>query len=73
MKLRMSDEREVELKEPFRNERYQYTTRQCSGGAIQPPEEAEMERQGWRRVWSDITMEGTFSVYRRERTQGAKI
>lgn len=53
----------------FQNSRYEYTTREFATVSISgdPAIEAEMERQGWQRAWADITMEGTFAVYRRVR------
>ena len=51
----------------FVNARYEYTTRECASDAIEPPFEAQMAQEGWRRCWADITMEGMFVVYRRDR------
>jgi hypothetical protein len=51
------------------NTRYEYTTREFSSNVFTPDWEADMEREGWRRVWGDITMDGTFAVYRRERRE----
>jgi hypothetical protein len=51
------------------NSRYEYITREFPTvlGEVTPGFEAELDRDGWRRVWASITMEGTFAVYRRDR------
>lgn len=53
----------------FENPRYEYTTRECPTipGQITPDFEASLEAVGWHRAWADITVEGTFIVYRRLR------
>jgi hypothetical protein len=51
------------------NTRYEYTTRELPGttDVISAESDAEMNRVGWRRVWADVTLDGAFVVYRRER------
>ena len=51
------------------NSRYEYSIREYPTivGQLAPPdEEVLLEKDGWRRAWADITMEGTFVVFRRE-------
>ena len=52
----------------FINLRYEYTTRECPTDTCFHPEfEAEMLAKGWQRAWADITIDGAFVVYRRQR------
>ena len=53
----------------FINTRYEYTTREglTDPGSIHPEFHEGMLAEGWCQVWSDITLEGTFVVYRRVR------
>jgi hypothetical protein len=54
--------------DPHVNERYEYTTREYpyTSGSL-GPDEPELTAGGWRRAWADITQDGIFVVYRRER------
>lgn len=54
--------------EEFKNSRYEYITREFETDIdnYHPSFEKSLEDEGWRRAWADITMEGTFVVYRRE-------
>lgn len=48
--------------------RYEYKTRYAEGrGADYESLDETVAGIGWRRVWADITMQGAFIVYRRER------
>lgn len=53
----------------FINTRYEYTTREgpTDPDDIHPEFHEGMLAEGWCQVWSDITLEGTFVVYRRAR------
>ncbi len=51
---------------------YEYTTRTVpyEGSLVLSSSfstDKDLEEQGWRRVWADVTTEGTFLVYRRIR------
>jgi len=54
----------------FRNSRYEYTTREVNTDprdvSAKDVDDA-MSEFGWHRVWANVTREGTFIVYRRER------
>ena len=54
----------------FRNSRYEYTTREVNTDprdmSAKDVDDAMFEF-GWHRVWANVTQEGTFIVYRRER------
>lgn len=61
------------MNRPFQNSRYEYVTREIPTEiprVISSETDREMGSQGWRRAWADISTEGTFIVYRRERTHG---
>lgn len=49
--------------------RFEYSTREMPPGpeAVSSAAHADMEQAGWHRVWSDITVEGSYHVYRRQR------
>ena len=52
------------------NTRYEYTTRERPyPEAVSTSSDAEMEQEGWTRVWSDVCLEGVFVVYRRTRPE----
>jgi hypothetical protein len=53
----------------FQNTRYEYKIRETPHNReiLSTDFDAEFMRQGWTRVWADITLEGCFFVYRRER------
>jgi hypothetical protein len=55
----------------FENPEIEYTTRQMpySTEACSASFDSEMNAEGWRRVWADVTLEGVFAVYRRPRPQ----
>jgi hypothetical protein len=54
-----------------RNSRYEYTTREWPSApdVLSSSSDKEISQNGWRRVWADVTLEGTFVVYRRERRE----
>jgi len=54
---------------PFTNPRYEYTTREFPTEieALTPDFGAVMKAEGWHQVWADVTVEGTFATFRRER------
>jgi hypothetical protein len=56
---------------PFQNSRYEYTTREVptTNEVISGESDRVMQSQGWRRCWADVTIEGTFVVYRRARAE----
>jgi hypothetical protein len=53
----------------FRNPVFEYETLELSPETRGQgnPVVAEMREKGWQRVWADVTMTGTFIVFRRER------
>jgi hypothetical protein len=53
----------------FTNSRFEYTTREepYSHEAVSVDFDVEYHHQGWRRVWADVSLDGVFIVYRRER------
>lgn len=50
---------------------YEYTTRYVAGNPgverFTSAFDVEYEHEGWKRVWSDVTVSGIFIVYRREK------
>jgi hypothetical protein len=55
-----------------RNERYEYTTRETATTTYMEPMRSMddlLEPDGWQPVWREVTIEGTFTVYRRERAR----
>jgi hypothetical protein len=52
-----------------RNIMYEYRTeeRPFSSENVASTSDAEWKANGWHRVWADITLEGLFLVFRRER------
>jgi hypothetical protein len=62
------------MEQKFENTLYEYTTREFSTDvkSFRPAFETEMLKEGWERVWADITREGTFAVYRRMKLQVQK-
>lgn len=57
------------MPQDFQNTRYEYTTREMptTHTVFHSSTDTEMEAQGWSRAWADVTTEGTFIVYRRNR------
>jgi hypothetical protein len=53
----------------FRNPLYEYVTREFPTDlqSFSSAADRDMEAEGWRRTWADVTIEGTFAVYRRPR------
>lgn len=51
--------------------RFEYATRQIEG-ASRFFDDDEMEAEGWKRIWLDVTAQGAFVVYKREYTGKAE-
>lgn len=57
-----------ELLERHINRRYEYLTREYPYSVDRAWDDpTELMDAGWRRAWADLTLEGIFVVYRRER------
>jgi hypothetical protein len=54
--------------------RYEYMTLQCDTeiGRMHHPDETTLVQLGWQHAWADITSEGVFYVFRRERPESGK-
>lgn len=61
--------RERRERERFRSGSYEYQTREVpySTDALSLSFDEDMHEDGWTRAWADVTLEGIFIVYRRER------
>ena len=48
--------------------KFEYRTVQCpySLDAVTHPPDEPSYIEGWRKMWADVTMDGIFTVYRRE-------
>jgi hypothetical protein len=59
---------------PFQNEQYEYITREVpfSTEVLGSNFDCEYNQWNWKRVWADITVNGCFIVYRRERLTDKK-
>lgn len=51
--------------------RYEYMSIQTPTeiGRFHHPDEVKLKELGWAHTWSDVTSEGTFYVFRRERPE----